>query len=123
MKLANLEAKLGFRSYFNFVPERYKNSNSMHRDIRRLGCDIGVHGLKHDGKLFHSLKIFNQRATKINDYLIKWKADGFSAPSMLCNLDWLKALNIAYSTSTFDSDPFEPQQEPVKNNFPILGAK
>lgn len=119
LKLANIEAKLGFRSYFNFVPERYTNSNSLHSDIRKLGCDIGVHGFKHDGKLFLSLKTFNQRAAKINAYLIKWRTEGFTAPSMLCNLDWLKALNISYSTSTFDSDPFEPQQEPAKTIFPF----
>ncbi len=119
LKLADLEAKLGFRSYFNFVPERYTNSNSLHRNIRKLGCDIGLHGLKHDGKLFRSLKIFNQRAIKINSYLIKWKTEGFTAPSMLCNLDWLKALNISYSTSTFDSDPFESQQGSAKTIFPF----
>ena len=119
MKLADLETKLGFRSYFNFVPEKYTNSNSLHMDIRKLGCEIGVHGLKHDGKLFRSLKIFSQRSAKINAYLNKWKTKGFTSPSMLRNLDWLKALNISYSTSTFDSDPFEPQQEPAKTIFPF----
>jgi len=118
LELANLEAKLGFRSYFNFVPEKYKNSNSTFREIRKLGCDIGVHDLKHDGKLFISRRIFERRAAKINSYLIKWNTKGFTAGSMLRNLDWMKALNISYSTSTFDTDPFEPQQDAAKSIFP-----
>ena len=119
MELATLDEKLGFRSYFNFVPERYTNSISLHRNIKKLGCGIGVHGLKHDGKLFVSPKIFNQRAVKINSYLIKWKTEGFTTPSMICKQDWLKKLNISYSTSSFDSDPFEPQQDPAKTIFPF----
>ena len=51
-KLAQLEESLGFRSYFNFVPERYQNSNSLQKDLRDKGFGIGVHGLKHDGKLY-----------------------------------------------------------------------
>ena len=119
MNLAKLEEKLGFRSSFNFVPERYKNSNSLHRDLREKGFEIGVHGLKHDGKLFNSRKIFVERSTKINHYLMKWNAKYFTSPSMHHNLDWLHALNILYSTSTFDTDPFEPQPDGVDTIFPF----
>jgi len=118
-KLIKIEEELGFRSSFNFVPERYQNSNSLQKDLCNKGFGIGVHGLKHDGKLFHSRKIFKQRAAKINAYLIKWKTNGFSSPSMLHNLDWLKALNITHSTSTFDTDPFEPQPDASRTIFPF----
>ena len=50
---------------------------------------------------------------------MKWKSRGFSSPSMLRNLDWLKSLNIAYTTSTFDTDPFEPQPEASRTIFPF----
>ena len=30
------------------------------------GFEVGVHGLNHDGKLFFSRKIFNERAKRIN---------------------------------------------------------
>ena len=36
------------------------------------------------------------------------------------NLSWLHALNITHSISTFDTDPFEPQQNPVRTLFPFL---
>ena len=119
LKLAEIEEDLGFKSYFNFVPERYHNSRSVLEELRRRGFEIGVHGLKHDGKLFGSRKIFNQRALKINDYLKKWNTRGFSSPSMHHNTDWMHALNISYSTSTFDTDPFEPQSDAIGSIFPV----
>jgi hypothetical protein len=119
LKLAEIEENFGFRSYFNFVPERYKNSSSVHAELRKRGFGIGVHGLRHDGKLFRSREIFNHRAAKINSYLIKWRTEGFTAPSMLHNLDWLKALNISYSTASFDTDPFEPQPDASRTIFPF----
>jgi hypothetical protein len=119
MKLAKLEEKLRFRSSFNFVPERYKNSNSLHKNLRKKGFGIGVHGLKHDGKLFNSRRIFIKRSAKINHYLKKWNANGFTSPSMHHNLGWLHALNILCSTSTFDTDPFEPQPDGINTIFPF----
>jgi hypothetical protein len=118
LKLAELEAELGFRSYFNFVPERYHNSNSVLKELRNRGFGIGVHGLKHDGRLFKSRKIFDQRAVKINAYLKNWNIRGFTSPSIHHNPDWMHALNIACSTSTFDTDPFEPQPDAAATIFP-----
>ncbi len=119
LNLAEIEENLGFRSYFNFVPERYHNSGSVLKELRKRGFEIGVHGLTHDGKLFRSRKIFDQRANKINDYLKKWNTRGFTSPSMHHKADWLHALNITHSTSTFDTDPFEPQSDAVKTIFPF----
>jgi hypothetical protein len=34
-------------------------------------------------------------------------------------MDWMQSLNIKYSTSTFDTDPFEPQPEGVCTTFPL----
>ncbi len=117
--LMDLEEKLGFRSTFNFVAERYKISKKLFDEIRLRGFGIGVHGLKHDGKLFSNKKIFLKRAKKINKYLSEWGTCGFSAPSMLRNLHWMQDLNIEYATSTFDTDPFEPQPDGVKRIFPF----
>ena len=118
LRLVEMEEQLGFRSSFNFVPEKYKNSDSLRSTLRRRGFEIGVHGLKHDGKLFFSQQIFNERAVQINHYLKEWHAVGFTSPSMHHNLDWLHALDISYSTSTFDTDPFEPQPDGAGTIFP-----
>jgi hypothetical protein len=119
LNLAELETKLGFRSYFNFVPERYHNSGSVLRELPKRGFEIGVHGLKHDGKLFSCRTTFSRRADKINKYLEKWNTKGFTSPSMHHNLDWMHELNISYSTSTFDTDPFEPQSDGIGSIFPV----
>ena len=44
---------------------------------------------------------------------------GFRAPSMHHNLEWHKYLHIKYDSSTFDTDPFEPQSDDVETIFPF----
>ena len=123
LDLAKLEMKLGFRSAFNFVPERYTNHEKIKRFLRENGFEIGVHGLKHDGKLFENKNIFDRRAEKINRYLQEWGSTGFTSPSMHHKLSWMHSLDITHSISTFDTDPFEPQPDPVGTIFPFLVHK
>lgn len=119
LKLADLEEQVGFRSQFNFVPERYgKVEISLVKELKRRGFGIGVHGLKHDGKLFRSREIFDKRASLINAYLKEWDTKGFTAPSMIRNHAWMSELEADYCVSTFDTDPFEPQSEGAGTIFP-----
>jgi hypothetical protein len=122
--LADLENRLGFRSSFNFVPERYYVSPEIRMDLQNNGFEVGVHGLYHDGKLYKSKSIFDDRAAIINMYLKKWNAAGFRSPAMHHNLDWIHELKIEYDASTFDTDPFEPQSDGVRTVFPfwVYGA-
>lgn len=116
-----VEKDLGFKSVFNFVPEdRYFLPASIRTNIQQNGFDIGVHGLNHDGKLFRTFNGFKRQAQHINRYLYDWGVKGFSSPSMLHNLDWMHLLDIEYSTSTFDTDPFEPQPDGIQSIFPLL---
>jgi hypothetical protein len=117
--LMNLEKEMGVVSSFNFVPERYTVSSDVRKTISGNGFEIGVHGLKHDGKLFGSKAVFDKRAVRINRYIKEWGAVGFRAPSMIRNLEWIKDLDIEYDASTFDTDPFEPQPEGVHTIFPF----
>jgi hypothetical protein len=118
-RLMDIEKKLGFRSCLNFVPERYTVSAKLRAEAESNGFGIGVHGLKHDGKLFSSKKIFNKRTERINYYLKKWGTKGFTSPSTHHNLRWMHALDIEFDTSTFDTDPFEPQPDGVATIFPF----
>lgn len=117
--LMALEKELGFRSSFNFVPERYEVSSALRRELQENGFEVGVHGLKHDGKLYRTKKVFTRRAVKINKYLEDWNAVGFRSPAMHHNLKWIHELNIEYDASTFDTDPFEPQSDGVNTIFPF----
>jgi len=119
-QLIELEKKAGFRSAFNFVPERYGPiSLGLIKRLKKNGFDVAVHGLKHDGKLFRSKRLFEKRALRINAYLKRWDAKGFTSPSMHHNLRWLSVLDIEYSVSTFDTDPFEPQPDALQSIYPL----
>ena len=117
--LLTIEKSLGFKSAFNFVPERYTVSKNLIEQIKKEGFEVNVHGLKHDGKLFKSRKVFKEQAQRINHYLEDWQSKGFTAPSMICNLEWLHDLKIQHSTCTFDTDPFEPIPNPSGTIFPF----
>lgn len=119
-RLAALEEAMGFRSCFNFIPEgTYAVPPELRASLVARGFEIGVHDLEHDGKLFRSRAGFEQKATRINRYLRDWNAAGFRAGFMLRNLEWLHDLNIRYDSSTFDTDPFEPQSEGAGTIFPF----
>lgn len=118
--VANLEESLGFRSVFNFVPERYPVDRGLLSALKQRGFEVGVHGLKHDGKLFFSEHIFRRRATKINQYLREWGAVGFRSPYMHRNPEWLQALKVEYDLSFFDTDPYEPMPGGTMSIWPFM---
>ncbi len=120
--LMRLEQDLGFASSFNFVPERYEVSGDTRAMLARNGFEVGVHDLKHDGKLFASEKGFLESAVKINAYLRDWGSVGFRAGAMHHDLDLIHALDIEYDCSTFDFDPFEPQPDGAGTIFPFWVA-
>jgi hypothetical protein len=112
--------EFGFRTSFNFIPERYKVSQQLRDWLSDMGFEVGVHDLNHDGSLFNSRSSFLKRAPEINWYLKQWKAQGFRAGAMYHDLDWIAELDVLYDSSTFDTDPFEPQKDGVGKIFPFL---
>jgi len=119
-QLMQLEMDLGFRSSFNFIPEGgYMVPRELRDELTRNGFEVGVHDLHHDGKLYRSHQDFSKSAVRINQYLKEWGASGFRGGFMFHNLDWAHELNIDYDTSTFDTDPFEPQPDSVNTIFPF----
>lgn len=119
LRLAQAEKDLGFVSSFNFVPERYLLSPKVREELVMRGFEVGVHDLKHDGRLFSSEKAFLKRVQTVNHYLESWGAVGFRAGSMYHNLGWMHNMRIEYDSSTFDTDPFEPQPDGLHTVFPI----
>ncbi|MDG5816870.1 hypothetical protein QA601_17365 [Chitinispirillales bacterium ANBcel5] len=122
-RVAQLEMNLGFRSSFNLVPRRYEVSAELRNFLVHHGFEVGVHDYNHDGLLFSSYEVFSERKGAINDYLKLWKANGFRAGAMHHNLKWIGELDVLYDCSTFDTDPFEPQPDPVETIFPFLVNK
>jgi glycosyltransferase involved in cell wall biosynthesis len=119
-RLMQLELKLGFRSCMNFVPEgEYRASEAMRKALVQAGFEVGIHGLEHDGKLYSSKKLFASKASRIAEYGKKWKVSGFRSPLMQHRLGWLHALGMEYDSSTFDTDPFEPEPDGTATIFPF----
>jgi hypothetical protein len=120
VEVAALEERLGFRSAFNFIPEGdYAADRELRDRLIAAGFEIGVHDLHHDGSLYWSRSAFQKAAKRINRYLEQWNAVGFRSGFMFHNLDWLRDLAIEYDSSTFDTDPFEPQPDGVGTIFPF----
>lgn len=117
-RVADLERSLGYRSSFNLVPADPSVTPEVRAQIVAAGNEVGVHGWKHDGKLVFSRKNFERYANPIRGVLASWGAVGFRAPFMHRKLSWFHELGIQYDSSTFDSDPFEPEPDGVQTIFP-----
>ena len=119
-RLMELEYRLGFRSSFNFIPEgEYKVPSGLRQELLSNGFEVGVHDLRHDGKLYWRRNDFGKSARSINRYLEEWNASGFRAAFMLHDRERLHHLNIEYDASTFDTDPFEPEPDGANTIFPF----
>jgi len=119
--IANLEKKYGFRSSWNFVPERYKVAPQLLSNLSADGFEIGVHGLYHDGRLFDTYDLFKQRALRINDYLADWHSQGFRAPSAIRNLKWIaEHISAEYDSSCPTVEIYAPQPGGCCTVFPFI---
>jgi hypothetical protein len=121
LKIINIEQKLGFRSVWNFVPERYPLDLDLLRELQASGFEIGVHGFCHDCRLFESYDIFQERAAKINEYLKQWGSVGFRSESNLRNLDWIsKHIQTKYDTSCVSTEWYGAQPGGCCTVFPFI---
>ena len=104
-----LERELGMRSSWNIVPARYPIDEQLIRDLAADGFEIGVHGLRHDGKDLESLARLHERLPAIREAADRWGAVGFRSPATLRAWELMPLLGFDYDTSYPDTDPFEPQ--------------
>lgn len=122
-EMADIDEKYGFRSAFFFVPERYKLDFDVIAELKERGFEVGIHGLKHDGRLFSSKRVFNDRVKQINHYIEELGAVGFSAPFTHRNALWMQDLNVKYDRSFFDIDLYEPMPGGVLTIWPYQLGK
>src|SRR5213594_2424282 len=116
--ISRIEEDLGLRSSWNLVPRRYRIDPEMIQWLWDSGHEVGVHGLTHDGKLFASRKVFEERLDAIHQYAVAWRAAGFRSPATHRNIEWMQSLKFEYDASFFDTDPFEPQRGGCCHVFP-----
>ncbi len=108
-RIIEIERRHGFVSSWNFVAEWYPIEDGLFDHVRAAGCEIGLHAIKHDGRLFESRARFEAELPAIQRYLDQWDAVGFRSPATHRNADWMPELGALYDSSFPDTDPFEPQ--------------
>jgi peptidoglycan/xylan/chitin deacetylase (PgdA/CDA1 family) len=108
-RIIELERRHGFVSSWNFVAEWYPIEAGLFDHVRAAGCEIGLHAIKHDCKLFESRARFEAELPAIHRYLASWEAVGFRSPATHRNAEWMPELGALYDSSFPDTDPFEPQ--------------
>ena len=107
--LRDSERAAGYRSSWNFVPERYRVESDVLAAVRAEGCEVGVHGLRHDGRDLGSRALFEQRLPAIRSHAQSWQAVGFRSPATQRVWEWMPELGFDYDSSSTDTDPYEPQ--------------
>lgn len=108
LRVIELERSYGFVSAWNFVAEWYPIPDGLFDSVRAAGCEIGLHGIRHDGRLFRDRAHFEAELPRIAHYVRAWDAAGFRSPATHRNADWMAELPVRYDSSFPDTDPFEP---------------
>jgi peptidoglycan/xylan/chitin deacetylase (PgdA/CDA1 family) len=119
-RVIELEQRHGLTSSWNFVAEWYDIPAGTFDRLRAGGCEIGLHGIKHDGKLFSSRAQFDANLPRIHRYLRDWDVVGFRSPATHRNAEWMHELGCLYDSSFPDTDPFEPLSGGCCSIFPFM---
>jgi len=108
-RVREVERRHGFVSSWNFVAEWYPIPDGLFDALRAEGCEIALHGIRHDDRLFRDRASFERELRTIHRYVAAWGAVGFRAPATHRNAAWVSELPVLYDSSFPDTDPFEPQ--------------
>jgi peptidoglycan/xylan/chitin deacetylase (PgdA/CDA1 family) len=107
--LRDAERALGYRSSWNFVAERYQVEDAAIRALQDDGCEVGVHGLRHDGRDLASRRLMEKRLPAMRANADRWSAIGFRSPGTQRDWQLMPRLGFVYDSSYSDTDPYEPQ--------------
>jgi hypothetical protein len=102
------ERARGYRSSWNFVGARYQVDDETVRSLQDDGCEIGVHGLRHDGRDIAG-RLMDERLPAMWEYASRWNAVGFRSPATHRDWELMHRLGFDYDSSYTDTDPYEPQ--------------
>jgi hypothetical protein len=103
------ERERGYRSSWNLVAERYTVTDELVERITADGCEVGVHGLRHDGRDVASRRLLAQRLPAMREHADRWGAVGFRSPATQRSWELMATMGFDYDSSYTDSDPYEPQ--------------
>ena len=98
----------GYQSSWNFVGARYTVDDETVRSLHEDGCEIGVHGLRHDGRDLAG-RLMDERLPVMWEHASRWNAVGFRSPATHRDWELMHRLGFDYDSSYTDTDPYEPQ--------------
>jgi peptidoglycan/xylan/chitin deacetylase (PgdA/CDA1 family) len=105
----DIEHRFGLRSAWFLVPERdYRVTDAEVTRLVERGCEVGVHGLRHDGRDL-SPGEFPRRLPAMRSWAQRWSAVGFRSPATHRRWDLMARLCFDYDSSYMDVAPYEPQ--------------
>jgi peptidoglycan/xylan/chitin deacetylase (PgdA/CDA1 family) len=107
--LRDIEREAGQPSSWNFVPLRYTTPDAVPAGLVAEGCEVGLHGLRHDGRDLASLRVLRRRLPAMTAYAKRWGAVGFRSPATQRTWEWMPELGLAYDSSYHDTAPYEPK--------------
>ncbi len=108
--LMDVDESFGFHSSYQIVPEcRYPVPDSFLALIRDRACEVNVHDLRHDGRLYAEYDEFLYRAQLINQYGRLFGASGFRSGVLYRNADWYAAYDFLYDMSIPNVAHLDPQ--------------
>lgn len=119
-RVLEIERRHGMVSSWNFVAREYTIPDGTFERLRAAGCEVGLHGIRHDGRLFADRASFEANLPLIRRYLAEWNAVGFRSPATHRNADWMGELGCLYDSSFPDTDPFEPHAGGCCSIFPFF---
>lgn len=109
--LMELDDSFGFKAAYQVVPEeRYELPNDFISKIRSHGCEVNIHDLNHDGRLYAERTLFVRRAAKINEYSRRYNSQGFRAGAMYRRQEWYDRFEIKYDMSVPNVAHLEPMR-------------
>jgi hypothetical protein len=108
-EVLEIERSHGVVSSWNFCGDWYDIPDGTFGMVRAAGGEVGLHGIRHDGRLFATRAAFEEDLPRIRRCMAAWGADGFRSPATHRNADWMPELGCLYDSSFPDTDPFEPQ--------------
>lgn len=109
LPVVDMEARLGFRSAWNVVPRRYEVSDAFIASLTDRYCEVGLHGLFHDGRDLASRGHLLERLPEMRAVASRIGATGFRSPATQRAPDLIGMLDFDHDSSYPDSDPYEPQ--------------
>jgi hypothetical protein len=108
--LVELDAAFDMKASYQLIPESADHAWRYADGIRASGCEVNLHDLNHDGRLYRDRETFLTRAQRINEYAREFNCRGFRSGAMYREQRWYSAFEFDYDMSVPNVAHLEPQR-------------